>query len=56
MNENYTKLRDSALEHRDDSCENGNDNDVYYWSGYLGGLDALYRACKKKIDWSEVEE
>lgn len=43
MNENYTKLRDSALEHRDDSCENGNDNDVYYWSGYLDGLDALYK-------------
>lgn len=53
MNEDYTKLRDSALEHRDDSCENGNNNDIYYWSGYIDGLDAL---CKKLYATEEALE
>lgn len=45
--DSYTKLRDFALEHRDDSCENGNDNDVRYWVGYIDGLNALHKElCK----------
>lgn len=46
MNEDYTKLKDFALEHRDDSCKNGNDYDVRYWVGYIDGLNALRRTGK----------
>lgn len=53
--DSYTKLKNFAQKRLDDSCENGNDNDIRYWVGYVDGLNALYKACKQKIDWSEVD-
>ena len=46
MNEDYTKLKDFAQKRLDDSCKNGNDDDVRYWVGYIDGLSAL----RKKLD------
>lgn len=47
MNENYTKLKDFAKKRLDDSCGNGNDDDVRYWVGYIDGLNALHKElCK----------
>lgn len=47
MNEDYTKLKDFAQKRLDDSCKNGNDDDVRYWVGYIDGLNALHKElCK----------
>lgn len=47
MNEDYTKLKDFAQKRLDDSCKNGNDDDVRYWIGYIDGLNALHKElCK----------
>ena len=43
MNKDYTKLKDFAQKRLDDSCRNGNDDDVRYWVGYIDGLNALHK-------------
>ena len=53
--DSYTKLRDFAQKRLDDSCNNDG-YDIRYRVGYLDGLDALYKAYRREIDWSEAEE
>ena len=55
MDEDYTRLRDFAQKHLDDSCNN-NGHDIRFWIGYLEGLNALYKACRQEVDCPEVEE
>lgn len=55
MNEDYIKLKDFAKERLDYSFKKDKDYDIRYWVGYIDGLNALYKACRQKIDWSEVK-